>query len=334
MGKSIMNYLAIDVGGTFTKYAVVTDTCEIVVKNKKPTRQETLEIFIDSLVEIYEEIKKEYDIKGIGLSMPGMIDSKTGFMYTGGNIRCVVNLNIVEIMENRCGLPVTVENDAKCAALAELWNGSVKDCQDAIVLVCGTGVGGAVIKNKKILTGKHFLAGEFSYCLTESTPDYAMRNCLAETAGVGALMSYVSEEIGISAEELDGVKVFSMANQGDKKAIAGLRRYVKNIAIQIHNLQYIFDPERFAIGGGISVQPLLLQMLKEELQKINAMFPWTLPVPEVVVCSYFNDANLIGAVYVHLKSREKTLSIEKMQELIDLVGDRREAEYLREFLTD
>ena len=53
MGKSIMNYLAIDVGGTFTKYAVVTDTCEIVVKNKKPTRQETLEIFIDSLVEIY-----------------------------------------------------------------------------------------------------------------------------------------------------------------------------------------------------------------------------------------------------------------------------------------
>lgn len=329
-----MNYLAIDVGGTFTKYAIVTDTCEIVMKDKQPTQQETLEGFIDSLVGICNSLREEYDIHGIGLSMPGMIDSQTGFMYTGGNIRCVVNLNIVEIMENRCGLPVSVENDAKCAALAELWNGSIKDCQDAIVLVCGTSVGGAVIKNRKVLRGRHFVAGEFSYCLTESTPDYAMHNCLGETAGVAALMSYVSEETGIPAAELDGIRVFSMANQGDPAAIAGLRRYVKNVAIQIHNLQYIYDPERFAVGGGISVQPLLLQMLKEELQRINAMFPWTLPIPEVVVCQYFNDANLIGAIYVHMKSRERTLSIEKMQELIDLVGDRREAIYLRDLLTE
>lgn len=329
-----MEYLAIDVGGTFTKYAVVTDACEIIMKDKRPTTQDTLEAFVSSLVEIYEELRAKYDLKGIGLSMPGMIDSRTGFMYTGGNIRCVVNVNMVEIMEGRCHIPVSVENDAKCAALAELWNGAIKDCEDAIVLVCGTGVGGAVIKERRVLRGAHFVAGEFSYCLTESSPDYAMHNCLAETAGVAALMQYVSQETGIPAAELDGVRVFSMANQGDVKAIAGIRQYARRIAIQIHNLSYIYDPERFAIGGGISVQPLLLQLIKEELVKINGMYPWTLPIPEVVVCRYYNDANLIGAIYVHMKSQERTLSVHKLQELMGLMQDRRELQYLQDFLSE
>lgn len=328
-----MEYLAIDVGGTFTKYAIVTDACEIVMKDKQPTVQDTLEVFVNSLVQIYEELREQYDIKGIGLSMPGMIDSRTGFMYTGGNIRCVVNVNMVEIMEARCHIPVSVQNDAKCAALAELWNGAIKDCKDAIVLVCGTGVGGAVIKNREVLNGAHYVAGEFSYCLTESTPEYTMHNCLAETAGVAALMQYVSEETGIPAAELDGIKVFSMANQGDERALAGVRRYARNIAIQIHNLSYIFDPERFAIGGGVSVQPLLLQLIKEEVARINAMFPWTLPIPEVVVCQYYNDANLIGAIYVHMRSQERTLSIQRLEELMGLMENRRELEYLKDFLT-
>lgn len=327
-------YLAIDVGGTFIKYAVITENCDILHKDKKPTVQDTLEIFIDSLVQIYEEMKQIHALDGIALSMAGIIDSKTGFMYTGGNIRCIVNVNIVEIMQNRCHIPVTVENDAKCAALAELWQGAVRDCQDAIVMVCGTGVGGAVIKNREVLSGKHFMAGEFSYCLTEGAADYTMRNCLAETAGVGALSAYVAEETGLPAEELDGIRVFSMANQGDEKALRGLKRYVRQLAVQVHNLLYIFDPERFAIGGGISVQPLFLQMLKEEVAKINAMFPWQLPIPEIVNCSFYNDANLIGAVYVFLKAREKKFSMKKVQELMDLVGNRPEAAYLEAFLTE
>lgn len=331
-----MEYLAIDVGGTFTKYAVVTEDCRILAKAKKPTVLDTLEQFLDSLEDIYRQVSEGYEVAGIGLSMPGMIDSKSGFMYTGGNIRCVVNLNIVEVMEQRCGIPVTVENDAKCAAFAELWNGSLKECQNAVVLVCGTGIGGAVIRNREVLGGTHFLAGEFSYLLTKSDTDgeYTMRNCLAETAGIRSLMQYVSEETGIPEQELDGEKIFSMANCGDEKVIRGLRKYVRYIAVQIHNYQYILDPERFAIGGGISVQPLFLQMIQEELQKINQMFPWTLPRPEVVVCDYFNDANLIGAVYVHLKSKEKKISMNKIQELMNLVGNRREREYLKELILE
>ena len=329
-----MNYLAIDVGGTFIKYAVITDECMIEKKSKIPTPQEGLEEFLLALTGIYEAVRREVDLEGIALSIPGMIDSKRGFMYTGGSLEYINNLNIVEVLRNRTGIPVTVENDAKCAAVAEVWKGALKDCENAVVIVCGTAIGGAVICNREIVSGKNFMAGEFSYIITDSKDDYKMANCLAETAGATSLLRSVSEETGISVEELSGERAFSLANQGDPSALAGIRKHAKKLAIQIHNYQYMFDPEKIAIGGGISEQPLLLQLIREELAKINGMFPWTLPVPEVTTCQFFNDANLIGAVYVHIKAREKKISMDKVNELMELLENRREGEYLKALLME
>ena len=64
------------------------------------------------------------------------------------------------------------------------------------------------------------------------------------------------------------------------------------------------------------------------------MYPWTLPVPEVTSCRFYNDANLIGAVYVPMKAREKKISLEKVNELMELLENRREGEYLRALLTE
>lgn len=329
-----MNYLAIDVGGTFVKYSVITEECLLLMKGKVPTRKDSLDEFLETLFGLYDNLSAEYEIKGIGLSMPGLIDSKKGFMYTGGFVECISNLNIVEVMEKRCGVPVTVENDAKCAALAELWKGSLQECNDAVVLVCGTGVGGAVIHNREVLSGSQFVAGEFSFMLTDYDADYVSKNCLAETSGVGMLLQFVSEETGIPVKELDGERAFSMANCGDADAIRGIRRYVRHIAVQIHNCRCMFDPEKVAIGGGISEQPLFLQLINEELQEMYKIFPWKVPAPTVVVCKFHNDANLIGAIYVHLKSQEKQFSSKKLKELLELMGDRREVDYLKELLME
>ena len=144
----------------------------------------------------------------------------------------------------------------------------------------------------------------------------------------------VSVETGIPVEELNGEKAFSLANQGNEKALAGIRNHAKKLAIHIHNCQYMFDPEKIAVGGGISEQPLLLQLIREELAKINGMYPWTLPVPEVTSCRFYNDANLIGAVYVHMKAKEKKISLDKVNELMELLENRREGEYLRALLTE
>lgn len=295
-----MCYLAIDVGGTFTKYALMDKNGAILSKDKIPTVPDDFDGFINSVSEVYNICRSSSDIAGIALSMPGLIDSKSGFIYTGGNITCIDSVNIAEVIEKSCGVRTTVENDAKCAALAELWRGSLTDCKDAVVMVCGTGIGGAVIKDRKIISGSHCMAGEFSYTDINADSNYSLDNSFAAKAGIKALMKYVSEETSIPAEELDGIKVFKLANNGDKRAAAGIRRYVKNIAVQIHNYQFIIDPEKFAVGGGISVEPMFIAMIREELAKINAVYPWKLPVPKVTACKFFNDANLIGALYVHL----------------------------------
>ena len=100
--------------------------------------------------------------------------------------------------------------------------------------------------------------------------------------------------------------------------------------MQISNYQFIVDPERIAIGGGISAQPVLLELIKEALKELNTVFPYPIPLPDVVTCRFYNDSNLIGALYVHLKSREEKIDIDKVREFMNLMGDRREKQYLRE----
>lgn len=131
---------------------------------------------------------------------------------------------------------------------------------------------------------------------------------------------------------LDGEKIFAMANQGDGETMEVLRQYCRHLAVQISNCQFVIDPEKIAIGGGISAQPILLELIKEALKELNSVFPYSLPIPEVVNCRFFNDSNLIGALYVHLKSREEKIDMNKVREFISLVGERREKQYLKELL--
>lgn len=326
-----MKYLCIDVGGTFTKFALMDEDCQFYEKDKIPTKKESLEEFVGMLEALYRQYENQ--VEEIAICAPGMIDSETGFMYNGGSIFCIKNINIVEVLQNRCHVPVTIENDAKCAALAEVWKGSLRDCNNAIALIVGTAVGGAVIVDRKVLKGKNFMAGEFSYLFTNTEKWQERKNLLAESGGVPGLLVLVSEKKKIPAQELTGEWIFSQANQGDPQILECLQEYCRRLAIQISNCQYVVDPEKIAIGGGISVQPIFLEMIKEELRKLNQVFPYTLPIPDVVTCKFFNDSNLIGALYVHLKSKETKIDIEKVREFMDSVKGRPEERYLQELFT-
>lgn len=327
VGVSDLKYLSIDVGGTFTKFALMDEDCNFYGKDKIATRKDTLEEFVGMLEELYR--KFEDSVSGIAICAPGMVDSDTGFMYNGGSIFCVKNINLVEILENRCHVPVTVENDARCAALAEVWKGSLGDCRNAIALIIGTAVGGAVIVDRKVLKGKNFMAGEFSYLFTDESRWQERSQLLAENGGVPGLIRLVSKRRGIPEEELTGERIFSLANQGDAITLECLREYCRHLSIQISNYQFVVDPEKIAIGGGISVQPIFLEMIKEELRNLNKVFLYTMPIPDVVTCKYFNDSNLIGALYVHLKAKENSIDVDKVREFMELLKDRREGKYLQ-----
>ena len=97
-------------------------------------------------------------------------------------------------------------------------------------------------------------------------------------------------------EKYCGEEIFEMANQGNQQVLNALDEYCMNLAVQLYNIQTIFDPEKIAIGGGISAQPLLIERIDEQYQKLFVDFLPVRPVP-IVSCMFRNDANLIGAYY-------------------------------------
>ncbi|GKU26473.1 ROK family protein [Clostridium folliculivorans] len=295
-----MEFLVLDVGGSSIKYAVMNEKAEFFEKGKVPTPVDKIENFINSVGEIYDIYK--HRVKGIAMSMPGRIDSDRGYLYTGGSLEYNTNKEIVALLQKRCPVPITVENDGKCAALAEAWLGSLKDCEDGIVVILGTGVGGGIIKDKKLHKGKNFIAGEFSFIFTNNAAFQSEYSHMwAGQAGVSGLCIPVAKIKNLPIEEVDGVKVFEYANAGDKDVLNILDDYCYRLVLQLFNLQYIYDPERISIGGGISKQEVLIKYIKTNIEKhFNKLNPNIGIKPEVTTCKFYNDSNLIGALYNYL----------------------------------
>ena len=295
-----MKILVIDVGGTFIKYAVMNETAEIFERGKIPTPLDSHEDFINKLVEIYKSV----EVEGIALSLPGIIDSERGICITSGALNYNNNCNIVEELEKICGVKVTVENDAKCAAFAEEKIGSLADVSDGFVMVFGTGVGSAFIKNHKVYRGKHFSAGEISFTLENISEDEI--KLFGEICGVPALLKSYAQIKNLSTEDVSGESFFKAVEEKEKDALTCLDKFARRVAQKVFNIQMMFDPEKIAIGGGISAQKSFIDSVKSNVDKIYSekisKLNVTLPHVEIVPCKFRNDANLIGALYRWLES--------------------------------
>lgn len=298
-----MKVLVLDVGGTFIKYAVMNENVEIIEKGKVPTPLDTIENFLAVIGELFDKYKNE--IEGIAMSLPGRMDSDKGYLYSGGALQYNYGKNIVEILQKRCPVPITIENDGKCAALAEAWIGNLKDCDDGIVVILGTGIGGGIIKDKKLHKGKHFMAGEFSMiCCDSSEVDDDVKQIWAVQNGVPALCAAVAEVKKLPIEAVDGYKVFEYVNSGDKEVTEILDRFCSKLVAQLYNFQYIYDPEKIAIGGGVSQQSALIECIQKHVEiEAEKLGPFLMEKPKVVPCKFFNDSNLIGALHNYLNKQ-------------------------------
>lgn len=293
-------YLVLDIGGSSIKYAVMTEDIEFISKGKVKTPMDCIESFIEVIGTIYDNCKNE--IEGIAISMPGFIDSKRGYVKLGGMLEYNNDKFIVDILQERCPTKITIANDAKCAAAAELWKGSLKDYDDGIVAVLGSGVGGAVVKDKKILNGKNFFAGEFSFMITDTnTAKVGYDHMWGGINGAAALNKAIAETKGLPLEEMDGFKVFELVNSGDEEANEILDKFTLKLAAHLFNLHCVLDAEIIAIGGGISEQDILIEYIQKNLKKLFDEIPYDLPRVEVIRCTFRNDANLIGALYNFLE---------------------------------
>ncbi len=291
-----MKITVIDVGGTFIKHALMNENAEFLSRGKIPTPKSNRSDFIKTLA----EIQKNYpDSEGIALSMPGIIDAEKGVCVAGSALKYNIGANIVA--ELRAELPssikITIENDAKCAALAESSIGSLADVKDGFVMIFGTGIGGAFIKDHKVHRGKHFSAGEISFIVPEQDDDMLEENFFGFQCGVPQICKGFAKKKNLPSEAVDGIAFFSAVRQNDPIAVECLEQFTRRVARQIISLQMILDPERFAIGGGISAQSIFIDYIRKHIDAFHSQCQYDFPKPSVVTCKFQNDANLIGALH-------------------------------------
>ena len=292
--------LTVDVGGTFIKHAVMSGgrSFKLAAQGKVPTPQNNHEEFLNALADIFNA---NNDVEGIAVSMPGLIDTFKGVCISSGALNYSNGHCLAEELQNICGVPVTVENDANCAALAEIKSGSLTDVKNAFVLVFGTSIGGAFICNREIYRGAHFCAGEVAPTFQSIGEVADMNNTYHYALSAVEFQKKCAEILGMAPEDVTGEMIFDLIEENDDDMLDALYRYAHGVAIKIFNLQMLFDPEKFALGGGISARQSFIDAVQDKLDEICAVSFDYLPRPQIVACKYRNDANLFGALYRYLK---------------------------------
>jgi len=285
-------YLCFDVGGTQVKFGVLTDEGKFIKRGSYATNCLDLNKFIRDIFRVVDEVVAQYNLQGIGISLPGYINPESGYSELAGAIRALDGKNLKKLVEERIKIKIEIENDANCVALAEKFNGNAVDCDHFISFTIGTGIGGGIFLNGQIISGHSFKAGEFGMMVMNNFgKPYKNMHDLASTQ---ALIQAYKDYKGLPEDEqVEGMIVFN-----DAKVDTGVAMIVDNwyrrLSYGIYNLASILNPEKILIGGAVSVREDLYVELDQKLREIEK---WSDIAVKVEPCKHRNDAGMLGILY-------------------------------------
>ena len=283
-------YLAIDVGGTAIKYTITDKNAKTIKINEIKTRRDPEKLF-----ESFDEIIHPHlnQIAGIAVSFPGKINAEHGIVNKVATFDWICDMPLKSILEEKYKKPVWIENDGKCAALAELWKGNLSDVKNGVVIGLGTEIAGGIIINGTPYRGSSETAGEFSSILTDfKNPNNEKR--FGKIGGHKNLTdSYKDKKCAIDSHEL-----FEKYNEDDETAKEVVRDYGETIAAGIVTIQSVLDVEKFCIGGGISEQDALIAEIQNSVHDFFAVkSSEAINEPAIERCRFKNASGCVGAIY-------------------------------------
>lgn len=293
-------YLAIDIGGTWTKFGYYKKDGQLLVKDKFLTVTND----IDSFYQTIDVLVINKGVEALALSMPGLIDSESGLIESITLLPFLKGVNIKEDLQRRYGISVSVENDAKCAALGEMWHGSLHGVKNALMMVLGSGIGATIILDGKIYKSTRNKAGEIGSILMPLDMQYQSMTNFGKNNSANAFFNTCNNILGDTKE---GTEIFDCLKSNEELQESFII-YCRQIAFMIYNLDYILDLDVVSIGGGISEQPLLIHTIQLEFNNLRANYQEDLHAPNIVASHYKNDANLLGALFHYLIRYENIIS--------------------------
>lgn len=261
MNGKIKKYaVGIDLGGTFVKAALVSETGEIILKDSLPIgskaqKEDILDTIEKIICQIIESAaKNSIDVNGIGIGTPGIVDE--GVVLGGAdNLNGWENIDVSGYFSKIFRLPVCVENDANVMGMGELNYGAAMGCTDVICLTIGTGIGGAIIANGSLYGGFKNRGTELGHIVVEHNGppcNCGGKGCLELYSSTNALIKHYSKLSGIPISELNGQYVVEKFKEQEQNAIACLNQHTEYLGHGIASFINIFAPQKVVIGGGIS----------------------------------------------------------------------------------
>ena len=314
-------YVGIDVGGTTVKEGLFTATGELLGKTSVPTPPLVDEVGYGAVTGgirgLLQDAHAEPEaLRGIGLAVPCPVPED-------GNIQLMANIDLDfagltgALEASFPNASVRFENDANAATLGELWQGAAAGKHSLVLITLGTGVGGGVVVDGKIVSGVHGAGGEIGHmCLNPAETrecGCGGHGCLEQySSASGIVSSYRIECVkqGVEPAELkgpsDSLTVFNLCREGDPCALAAMDITVDYLGRAMAIIASIVDPEEFVLGGGMSgAADVFMEPLQACYQKYALKVCKDTPI---VVASLGNDAGIIGAAYVALKAAFDSLS--------------------------
>lgn len=294
-----MNHtVVIDIGGTSIKHGILQNNLQFAQTDETPTNaQEGGPHIVQTVLEIIRQYQAQYDILRVCLSTAGMVDTTHGvIVYADPLIPNYTGTNWKQTIEQQCGLPCEVENDVNCAGLSEYYIGAAKDASIALCVTVGTGIGGCLLIDGKVIHGISYSAGEFGHMLLSGTE-------FQKLGAASVLVANVAEKKNCPAAALNGKTIFEMAKQGDGDCIQAIDQMAKVLGTGLANLCYCFNPEVIVLGGGIMAEQVYLESrIRTAMDSI--LIPYVAQHTRLAFAQNGNRAGMLGA-YFHFIQQQK-----------------------------
>ena len=297
--------IGIDLGGSHISIGVVDKGGKILDKRDKHLRgiakrliKPTIE---ETIISNIKEYQKNYKITEIGIAVPGSVKNDKILKSVNLGLK---DYDLVGVIKKEIDLPIKIRNDAKCAALAESKYGALKKYNRVVFMTLGTGIGGAVIINGKLLDAGEYPGCEFGHLVIKENGlecNCGRKGCFEKYGSMRAFKDNLRNELGLedktSGKELMAILKNTTKESKDYAKIEKVRKqYIRDLSVGITNLVNIFEPEAIGIGGSfVYFSEALLDDIKELIIKENMLFNSRKEI-NIQTAVLGNEAGIIGAI--------------------------------------
>ncbi|MFR8232872.1 MAG: ROK family protein [Clostridia bacterium] len=296
--------IGVDLGGSHIAIGAVDNNGKVIekfekriTKTEKKNIKKTIEEYI---IEKTKMLQEKYKITSIGIAVPGTIEN--GVILKSVNLE-LKNYPLLDKLKENINIPIKIKNDTKCAAIAENIYGALREYNSGIFLTLGTGIGGAIIINNKLLEVGELPGCEFGHMIIQKNGlqcNCGKKGCFEKYASMKAFKDNLRNVLNLDEKTsgkdlLDIIRRNPQGSENFNKINKVIEEYIDNLSIGISNLINIFEPEAVVIGGSfVFYEEIFMNRLKEKILNNNLLFNQR---KEIIIQTAIlgNDAGLIGS---------------------------------------